>query len=55
MKILAVDDEKLMLEKLCSCIKEASPTSKLISYQKSSEAMKYVESNPIDVAFLGKR
>ena len=37
MRILAVDDEKLMLERLERCIREAAPEAELISFQKATE------------------
>lgn len=50
--ILAVDDEKLMLERLCRCISEAKPDADVISFKSPTEALKYVQDNKIDVAFL---
>ena len=35
MRILAVDDEKLMLERLMRCITEAAPEAEVISFQKA--------------------
>ncbi len=52
MKILAIDDEEIMLEKLCRCIQEAAPNEELISFRHSSDVLKYVSENKIDVAFL---
>ncbi len=52
MRILAVDDEKLMLDNLCMCIQEVAPSEELVSFKSSSEALQYVTKNTIDVAFL---
>lgn len=52
MKILAVDDEPLMLERLCRCIREASPESEVISFRRAKEALEYAGMQNIDVAFL---
>lgn len=52
LRIIAVDNEALMLKNLCLCINEATPHSKLISFQKSSEAFDYILKKEIDVAFL---
>ncbi|MGN0495631.1 MAG: response regulator [Lachnospiraceae bacterium] len=55
MRILAVDDEKLMLERLMRCIKEAAPEAELISFQKATECLSYVKEQQADVAFLDIR
>ena len=36
MRILAVDDEKLMLERLVRCITEAVPQAEVVSFQKAT-------------------
>lgn len=55
MRILAVDDEILMLERLMRCIKEAAPGAEVISFQKSTECLSYVSEHQADVAFLDIR
>lgn len=55
MRILAVDDEKLMLESLCDCIREAAPEAELVSFGSASKASAYVEQEQVDVAFLDIR
>ncbi len=52
MRILAMDDEKHMLDRLLKCIDKAAPEAEVIGFQKVAEARKFVEDNPIDVAFL---
>lgn len=55
MRILAVDDEKLMLERLLRCIKETAPEAEVISFQKATECLSYVKEQSADVAFLDIR
>lgn len=55
MKILAVDDEKLMLGALVSAIEEASPNAEIYSFRKGSEALDFAQDNKLDVAFLDIR
>lgn len=50
--ILAVDDEELMLEGLCRCIREANSDADLIAFKSSTEALKYIQEHEVDVAFL---
>lgn len=38
--ILAVDDEELMLERLCRCISEAKSDANLVSYKSPTDALK---------------
>lgn len=52
MTILAVDNEKLMLERLCRCIKEAVPDAMVVSFKHSTEALSYMETHQVDVVFL---
>lgn len=52
MKILAVDDEALMLERLCRCIREAAPAADLVSFRKATECLAYLQEQNVDVAFL---
>lgn len=55
MRILAVDDEKLMLEALTGAIKEAMPDALLAQFRSAKEALEYADENEIDVAFLDIR
>lgn len=52
MRILAVDDERLMLQALVDSIREAAPDSEPAAFLRPSEALEYASSNPVDVAFL---
>jgi len=52
MVILAVDDEQLMLDALTGCIQAAAPGSEVHSFRRPSEALRYAEENPVEVAFL---
>lgn len=52
MKILAVDDERIMLDGLTSCILEAAPAAEVYSFRYSQEALAFAENNRIDVAFV---
>ena len=52
MRILAVDDEKLMLSALVSAINEAMPEAEVAAFRSGSSALEYFEDNKIDVAFL---
>lgn len=55
MRILAVDDEKLMLSALVSAINEAMPEAEVAAFRSGSSALEYFEDNKIDVAFLDIR
>lgn len=55
MKILAVDDEKLMLSALVSAINEAMPEAEVAAFRSATSALEYFEDNKIDVAFLDIR
>lgn len=52
MNIMAVDDEKLSLEALVSCIKENLPNETVNAFRKTSDAEVYVCRNGCDIAFL---
>lgn len=55
MRILAVDDEKLMLERLVRCITEAVHQAEVVSFQKATECLAYAMKEQVDVAFLDIR
>lgn len=50
--ILAVDNEKMMLDRLCECIKEVMPDAMVVSFKHAADALAYMEKNPVDVVFL---
>ncbi|WP_312938969.1 response regulator, partial [Oscillibacter sp.] len=52
MKILAVDDEAIMLERLEGCIGEVLPNAEVHGFRRPSEALAFVEETPVDIAFL---
>jgi two-component SAPR family response regulator len=52
MKILAVDDEMIALEGLVKSIKEADSNAQVFSFRFADEAIKFMEKNICDVAFL---
>lgn len=52
MKILAVDDEIIALEGLVKSIKEADSNATVYSFRFADEAIKFMETNTCDVAFL---
>ena len=52
MIILAVDDEKIALERLVRSIQEAEPASKVFAYRKAGEALAFFHTHRCDVAFL---
>ena len=52
MHIIAVDDEPLALGLLERAIREACPSAHLNKFQSADEALRFLENNPCDVAFL---
>lgn len=52
MNIIAVDDEKLSLEALVSCIKENLPNETVNSFRRTTDAEVFVGRNGCDIAFL---
>lgn len=52
MKAIAVDDELYMLEALTEAISASDDIESLKSFSSCSEALAYVEKNPVDIAFL---
>lgn len=52
MRIVAVDDEELLLEKLTDAIHEAEPEAEVVAFSRGSKLLAYVEDHPCDVAFL---
>ena len=52
MNIIAVDDEKLSLEALVSCIKENLPNETVNAFRRTTDAEVFVGRNGCDIAFL---
>lgn len=52
MKILVVDDEKIVLDGLVKTVKEVVPNASIYGFNKSTEALEFVKDNKIDIAFL---
>ena len=52
MTILAVDNENLMLNRLCRHIKQIKPDSLVVSFKNSADALAYMENHTVDVVFL---
>ncbi len=52
MKIVAADDEPLMLENLIFCINKAEPKAEVVGFLKSGEIIEYAKANSVDVFFL---
>ncbi|MDO4273653.1 MAG: response regulator [Eubacteriales bacterium] len=52
MKILAVDDEALVLKDLEESLLEAQPDCELISFTLPGKALEYAGNNAVDVAFI---
>ena len=52
MKILAVDDERMALESLLEAIEEVLPNEEIHSFIQADEALEFVKSNDVDIAFL---
>lgn len=50
--VLLVDDEKLNVDLLNITVQKVLPEAQLNSFMVATEAMKYVEENKIDIAFL---
>ena len=49
---IAVDDEALMLGALTAAIEASNDITSVTKFSDCEEALEYVRSNPIDVAFL---
>lgn len=52
MTILAVDNENLMLNRLCRHIKQIKPDSLVVSFKNPADALAYMENHTVDVVFL---
>ncbi|MBR5411144.1 MAG: response regulator [Clostridia bacterium] len=52
MRIIVVDDESVILGREMECIRRVEPTAKIEGFLNAMQALRYVKSNPVDVAFL---
>ena len=52
MQVIAVDDEELVLETLINAIKESPDITNVRGFVSCTEALQWVTSNPVDIAFL---
>lgn len=52
MLFLAVDDEKIMLDKLTDALKNARPEAEILSFSWPQDALEAAGKAPVDVAFL---
>ena len=52
MRILAVDDEKLLLEALADAIRKAEPTAELFCFRDGAAALDFAAQTSCQVAFL---
>lgn len=52
MTILAVDNENLMLNRLCRHITQIKPDSLVVSFKNPADALAYMENHTVDVVFL---
>ena len=52
MRILAVDDEKLLLEALADAIGKAEPAAEIFCFRSGKEALTFAAQTPCEVAFL---
>ena len=55
MKVLAVDDEKIMLARLVSALESSEDVKEVNGFTKCSLALEFVKTNKIDAAFLDIR
>ena len=52
MKVIAVDDEALMLGALVAAVSESPDIAEVAKFSDCEEALEYVKNTPIDIAFL---
>lgn len=52
MKVIYVDDERILLENFRLTVKEISRIASLETFQSGKEAIKHAKEHPVDVAFL---
>ena len=52
MNVVVVDDERIVLAAETATIKRAMPNDSIYSFQNSKDALKFIEDNKVDIAFL---
>ena len=52
MRVIAVDDEELMLHALVRAVSVSPDVREVVKFSSAEDALNYVKENPIDVAFL---
>lgn len=52
MKVIVVDDERIVLAAETSVIKRALPDAEVYSFQKVNDALEFAEQNKVNIAFL---
>ena len=52
MRVIAVDDEELMLHALVRAVSVSPDAREVVKFSSAEDALNYVKENPIDVAFL---
>ena len=52
MRILVVEDERAMLERLVECIAQVMPEAEICAFRIPSEGLQFARENPVDLAFL---
>ena len=55
MRAIAVDDEINMLERLAEAVSASPDIESVRSFSSGAEALRYIESDPVDIAFLAIR
>ena len=52
MQVMAVDDERLMLDTLVNAIKASPDVTEVVEFTSCTKALQWASSHPVDVAFL---
>lgn len=52
MRVLAVDDESVMLERLVDCIRQVLPDAEIYDFRAPSKALEFALQASVDIAFL---
>lgn len=52
MNIIVADDERLSVENLMSLLHRLKPDARITGFTEADDVLEYMESNPVDIAFL---